>query len=96
MNFDDIKLSTIEGLVINWATPFDAAIRLFSHEEDPRVQKYIDKYGLIRGIFKIKNRDYRRLIFSQKNNTEIPEEIYKLYENTSCGSVMVWAYNLFR
>lgn len=102
---EDIKISSIEKIIVNWATPLEYLVisTLISFEKEfyerHLKKEYFEgedtyfKEGTWSGLVNSKIDDYRRLVKSNKERTN--DKINLLYEGSICGKVMKVTYNLF-
>ena len=99
-NSSDIKVSLLEKILINWATPMEVLVIVTLIKSGgsihPRFQENIDKYGALRGIWKLKVTDYKRLLAHVSEEGNVPQNILEVYSGTPCGRFMELTYKYLR
>ena len=95
------KVSLLEKVLINWATPLEGLIvwpiyRSKVGSARPKFQEYFDKYGVFRGMWESKITDYQRLLNNTSESSDVSEDILKLFRGTPCGYVMTKVYKNLR
>lgn len=95
------KISPIEKILINWATPVDYVTNkipmiLGWEIADKKCKFFIEENGLLRGIYKIKISDYERLIDISSKYGGIPDRVSKIFNKTPCGIGMHLTHKVFR
>jgi hypothetical protein len=100
----DSKISLIEKIIINWATPVEILFVRNVYLQDkagmiemhPPFKKFIEEEGVIKGLWNSKIKDYARLVKYSDEDKKIPKKVLKLYDGTPCGAVMKLTYKVFR
>ena len=99
-NTSNPKVSLLEKIVVNWITIpeglFIWPLNTFGLKAAPKFQEYFDKYGVFKGIWKLKITDYQRLLSHAHEEGNIPENVLKVYDKTPCGCVMKLTYRALR
>lgn len=94
---DKIKISKLEEVIINFATPFDALFRrcfqnTFESLDFPN-KRYND---YLQEISEIKNDYYKRLIYYKTEGIREYKQIDEYFEVSPCGLAMVITYEFIR
>ena len=81
-----IKVSLLEKIIINWATPIDGLIlykRLFSGKKiNKKYNNYFLDNGILKGFYSLKIDDYKRLISASSQTGETSEYARNLYSKS--------------
>ena len=102
MNGTESKPNILEKVLVNWATPYEiiaiGGLKIVFGTEvmNQGFRGYIDKHGVVKGLWKSKIDSYKRLMENGSNSGKIPKKILGLYDQTPCGSVMIGVHYLFR
>ena len=93
MNGETSKVSMLECILINWATPLEyplvAYLNLNHPGHSPKHAPYFEKYGSWGGLVASKKSDYKRLIRAGNGEKDVSDRVLTLYNNTLCGTAMV-------
>ena len=99
-NYSNNKVSLLEKVLINWATPIEALVlwpsQKLGDKAKPKYQKFLDQYGFFKGCWKSKIEDYQRLLDHTSEDDNIPGGVLKLYDRTPCGKGMKLIYKTLR